>query len=347
MKFRQNMLLVVLCIYCSICIGLAQDGGDSKPLAKGNGIEISEAALEKAAQSRLQSLVLERQKFEASQARKRHSILESTLKSLISQELLKKEADSQGITREALVAEINGSAAEPTDEEIEKFWTANQKRLKGTKESLTGQIKNHLQRQNAQKVLNTRIDELSLKYDVTYYLEPLRFEVSSDGFPAKGPTSAPVTIVEFSDFECPYCSKVGPTLTKVKEEYGDRVRLIFRHYPLTNIHKNAQKAAEASLCAAEQSKFWEMHDSMFANQKKLSLEGLKELAGTVGLELEEFSTCLQSNKYTAAVQRDLRDGMKIGVTGTPHFFVNGRPMSGAVSFEKISATIEEELANIR
>jgi protein-disulfide isomerase len=167
-------------------------------------------------------------------------------------------------------------------------------------------------------------------------------EVAAEGEPAKGPADAPVTIVEFSDFECPYCSRVVPTLDRVKEEYGDRVRLVFKQYPLPN-HANAQKAAEASLCAHDQGEFWAMHDAMFADQRNLGPDGLAAMAEEIGLEMEAFRQCLSSGKYEAAVKEDLDDGLAVGVSGTPAMFVNGRMISGAVPYEEIAQVVDEEL----
>ena len=168
--------------------------------------------------------------------------------------------------------------------------------------------------------------------------------VEDAGFPSRGPENAPVTIVEFSDFECPYCSRVVPTLEQIIETYGDRVRLVFRQFPLNNIHPNAQKAAEASLCANDQGKFWEMHDLMFKEQKSLELEQLKEKAARLELDVEAFNGCLDSSKYADVVMSDQESASQIGVSGTPALFINGRFLSGAQPYEQLSAVIDEELA---
>ena len=176
------------------------------------------------------------------------------------------------------------------------------------------------------------IAEMKVKYGFESYLEPLRFPVEVAGFPARGPEDAPVVIVAFSDFECPYCSRVIPTLEHVVETYGDQVRLVFRQFPLNNIHPNAQKAAEASLCANDQGKFWEMHDLMFKEQKSLELD------------VEAFNECIDSSKYAETVMSDLKAGGQVGVTGTPALFINGRFLSGAQPFEQLAAVIDAELA---
>jgi protein-disulfide isomerase len=165
--------------------------------------------------------------------------------------------------------------------------------------------------------------------------------VTADG-PAIGPANAPVTIVEFTDFECPFCSRVVPTLEQVREKYGDKVRLVFRQFPL-DMHPNARKAAEASLCAQEQGKFREMHDAMFQNQKQLAVNLLQSKAAELGMNAEEFKACLESGKFASRVEADVRAGVAVGVSGTPALFINGRLVSGAVPLEQIIQVIDDEL----
>jgi protein-disulfide isomerase len=168
--------------------------------------------------------------------------------------------------------------------------------------------------------------------------------MDAEGFPAKGPAEAAVTIVEFSDFQCPYCSRVLPTLDRIQQSYGDKVRLVFRQFPLRSIHPQAQKAAEASLCAHDQQKFWEMHDAMFGDAKQLGIDQLKAKAASLGLDTEAFNECLDSSRHAEQVQGDVVAGSQAGVTGTPAMFVNGRFLSGAQPYEAIAKLIDEELA---
>ncbi|MFH0864337.1 MAG: thioredoxin domain-containing protein [Candidatus Gottesmanbacteria bacterium] len=160
---------------------------------------------------------------------------------------------------------------------------------------------------------------------------------------AKGPAGAKVTIVEFSDFQCPYCSRVLPTVQQIMDTYKDKVRIVFRQYPLS-FHENAQAAAEASLCANDQDKFWEMHDKMFANQDKLTVTDLKQYAADLGLNAATFNTCLDNNKYKEAIQTDISDANAVGVSGTPAFFINGEPLFGAYPFASFKAIIDAQLA---
>jgi protein-disulfide isomerase len=158
----------------------------------------------------------------------------------------------------------------------------------------------------------------------------------------RGDAKAPLTIVEFSDFECPYCSKLFSTLKLVEKNYGEKVRLVYRQFPLAN-HPNAQKAAEAALCANEQGHFWEMHDLMFQEQRALEVPDLKAKAASLKLDAAIFDKCLDSGRHVDRVKQDIMDGSRAGVTGTPAMFINGRFISGAVPYEDLAKIIDAEL----
>jgi protein-disulfide isomerase len=176
---------------------------------------------------------------------------------------------------------------------------------------------------------------------------PARVQVSLDDDPSKGPAAAPVTIVEFSDFQCPFCSQAAGTVKRILENYKDRVRFVFRDFPSPSIHPRAQKAAEAAQCANEQGKYWEYHDALFADQSKLAVADLLVTAERLGLQGDVFKTCLDSGKYAAEVSKDMEEGMKAGVNGTPSFFINGIPVAGAQRYEVFSEIIDRELARPR
>jgi protein-disulfide isomerase len=152
--------------------------------------------------------------------------------------------------------------------------------------------------------------------------------------------------VAFSDFQCPYCRAIIPTLEQIEETYGDQVRFVFRQFPLTQIHPQAVDAAQASLCADEQDRFWEMHDAMFENQRALEVEQLKSTARSVGLDGPEFDACLDSDRYASQVTEDLEAGRALGITGTPMAFINGRAVSGAKPYEEFAEIIEDELRRL-
>ncbi len=169
-----------------------------------------------------------------------------------------------------------------------------------------------------------------------------RKEVEAIG-PARGPANAPVTIIEFADFQCPFSARFAPTLDQVCSKYGANVRLVFRQFPQL-FHAFAAKAAEASLCAWDQGHFWEMHDAMFENQQSLSVNNLKAKAAELGLNADSFNYSLDSGKHAADVQRDFLAGQKAGVAGTPALFINGRFVSGDVPLEEITRIVDQELS---
>jgi len=167
-------------------------------------------------------------------------------------------------------------------------------------------------------------------------------DLKIDGSPAKGPKNAPVTIVAFSDFQCPFCSRVVPTLHDLEKQYEGKIKLVFKNQPLP-FHNNARPAASAALAANEQGKFWEMHDKLFANQQALDRPNLDRYAQEIGLDVGKFKAALDSNKFDANITADSNEGMRVGANGTPTFFINGRQVVGAQPIEAFKAIIDDEL----
>ncbi len=160
----------------------------------------------------------------------------------------------------------------------------------------------------------------------------------------KGSDNASVTVLEYSDFQCPSCGRIQPVIEQVLQTYGSRIKFVYRHFPLTSIHPYAWKAAEASECADEQEKFWEYHDKLFENQDALTISDLKLYASELGLDGASFNACLDSDAMSKYVQRDSQRAMNAGARGTPEFFINGGLMSGALTFESFKAGIEKAVA---
>jgi len=187
------------------------------------------------------------------------------------------------------------------------------------------------------------IEELKKKHKTTVALRPPIVDVATAGRPERGGgAKAPVTIIEFSDYQCPFCKRAEGSVDQVVKTYGDKVRLVFRDYPLP-MHPQARPAAEAANCANAQGKFWDYHAKLFANQAALSEDKLKEYAKDVGLDSAKFDQCMADKSFKGAIDKDIADGEKVGVTGTPAFFINGRMLSGAQPFEKFKEVIDEEL----
>jgi protein-disulfide isomerase len=273
-----------------------------------------------------------------------YQLRSQALDALVTRSLIEREAEARGVSAEALDQSEVVAKAVVTEAEVRSVYEANKARLGGKAEADgLRQVREALvqQRQNERRTAFAR--ELRGKYEVKVLLEPYRVPVEVEGAPSRGNPKAPVTIVEFSDFQCPFCVRARPTVKRVLEAYGDRVRFVFRHYPL-DFHPLAQKAGEAADCAGDQGRFWEMHDRLWGNPQKLEVSDLKAHAQALGLDTERFSSCLDSGRHAGRVERDLRAGQAYGVSGTPAFFVNGRPISGAQPFEAFQQVIDDELA---
>ena len=161
----------------------------------------------------------------------------------------------------------------------------------------------------------------------------------------RGNTNAPITIVEYSDLECPFCKTFHATMKQTLIEYGDQVRWIFKHFPLDQRHPKADKEAEAAECAHEQGKFWEFHDQIYQNQGRMGAALYTEIAQKLGLDMDKFNSCVETGKYRAEIQEDFSQGSQAGISGTPGFLINGIPLIGAHPFQNFQQVIEAELAN--
>lgn len=164
--------------------------------------------------------------------------------------------------------------------------------------------------------------------------------IATDDDPSIGPASALVTIVEFSDFECPFCQQAFPIIRELMATYGGRVRYVYRDFPVSEIHDNAQKAAEAGTCAHAQGKFWALHDKIFQNAPQITVPDLKNYARAGGLDMSLFTTCLDSGQFANEVREDASDGIALGVRGTPTWFINGRKVEGVIPREAFITLIE-------
>jgi protein-disulfide isomerase len=192
------------------------------------------------------------------------------------------------------------------------------------------------------KLYRDALSELRKRYAVeTLLTEPRLPALNQTTAPALGPSDAKVTIVEFADFQCPYCKASQPTLKQVLQTYGTRVRLVFKHLPL-DIHADAFVSAQAAFCAGEQDRFWPYHDALFA-AAVLSREALHKTAADMGLDLLKFKDCLNGDASRAAVQRDVSEATRLGINSTPTYIVNGRLIRGATDFDEFKDIIEQEL----
>lgn len=249
---------------------------------------------------------------------------------IINIRLVEKEAAAQNVDAQALLnREVTRKVVPPTELDVAAWYQANPQRVQGASiEQVREPIRNLLSQERAQTLRQNYLDGLRAKVAISVSLEAPRQTVAAAGRPTKGPSAAPVEIIEFSDFQCPFCLSAFPTVQQVMKDYEGKIKFTYRHYPLPN-HAAARPSAEASACAAEQNKFWEFHDRLFVNQGKLAAADLKQYATDLGLNMADFNACVDSHKFAKQVEEDLDAGNKAGVNGTPAFFVNGRVLSGA------------------
>jgi len=274
-----------------------------------------------------------------------YEVKSQALENIISLRLLEAEAEKRGVTSQALLQEeVDAKVPEPTDPEVDAFYQGQKDRINRPLEEVKDQIKQLLKQNRQQQLRQSFLQGLRDHADVSINLFPPRVKVDPDPNRMRGPADAPVGIVEFSDFQCPFCQKAYPVIMGVLAKYGDKVSLSYRDFPLRSLHAQAQTAAEASRCAGEQGKFWEYHDSLFSTPNQLGNTELALHAATVGADTEQFKVCLESKRYDAAIEQDVQAGMQAGVSGTPAFFINGILVSGSQPASVFEKTIEAELA---
>jgi protein-disulfide isomerase len=306
----------------------------AEAVATVDGVAISLAELDRQLGSRLVQLRTQE-----------YNVRRQGLEELIAQRLLEREAAARKVSLPELSAqEVDAKVAPVTEQDQKDFYASNKSRFGATPEAdALRQIADGLKRQRTERRRQELVQELKRKAKVAVLLEPPRVKVDAGDDPVKGPEGAPVTIVEFSDFQCPYCARVPAVLKQIAQNYGDKVKVVFRDFPLLAIHPQAAKAAEAGACAFDQGKFWEMHDKLFENQGSLQVADLKKRAEELGLDAAVFAECLDSGRKAAEWQADLKEGEAYGVQSTPSFFVNGRAVVGAQPFETFAQVIEDEL----
>jgi protein-disulfide isomerase len=284
---------------------------------------------------RPQLLQIENQKYE---------LKRSALEKLLTQRLLQAEAKSKGLsTEEFLEQTVDRRVAAPAENEVEAYYLAQKDRLNRPLDDLKPELQDALAEARRQQARQQYLEALRKRSHVSILLVRPRVEVTADTTRVRGNPQAPITIVEFSDFQCPHCRDAQKTVSDILEKYRHKVRIAYRDFPLRQAHPQAQQAAEASRCAAEQGKFWEYHDLLFANQSKLDEFALAEHAGKAGLDVERFSGCLGSGKFKTAVDEDVQAGMTAGVSGTPAFFINGVLVTGAQPVSTFEKIIESEI----
>jgi protein-disulfide isomerase len=313
----------------------AASAGDSRPAATVGGTAITLEQLDRAAANQLGKI-----------RQQEYDIRAEVLAGLIQDQLLQTEAAARKMSDADLVqTEITDKAAKPTPDEVQQYYDKMKARMGGKSfDDVKGDIEKMLAAQKANDRKGAYLNELSAKYEVKMLLDPPRSTITlRPGAPVMGPADAPVTIVEWSDYQCPFCKRAHPTVEQVLSEYKDKVRFIYLDYPLP-FHQMAMPAAEAVHCAEDQGKFWEYHTNLFVAPGDLSPADLTKRATDLGLDTTAFNACTAANKHEALIKSNYEDGAALGVTGTPAFFINGRMLVGAQPIEQFRTIINDELS---
>jgi protein-disulfide isomerase len=323
-----------ICALTLVLITLAAPAGSQEvqTIATVDGEAISAQELSNTATGQL--LPLRNQEYD---------IQSKALEKLIRQKLLELAAKKKGESTEVLLRdEVDRIVAAPSDAEVLAYYLAQRDRYRQPFAQVKNQLREALKREEIQYARDAYLDRLRSQANVIVLLKPPRAKVTYDAARLKGNPQASVVIVEFADFQCPFCREEEGVLKNLLAKYGTEVALAYRDFPVSQRHSLAEQAAEASRCGGEQGKYWQFHDMLMAGG--LNSLSLKQYAHDLKLDEKQFDSCLASGKYKAAIENDRQDAERAGVVGTPTFFINGIPMVGAEPEEDLSRAIEQDLA---
>jgi protein-disulfide isomerase len=267
-----------------------------------------------------------------------YSARRATLDEMIDEQLLAEAAAEAGQPPERFLDARLAELPPITEADMQALFDANRDRLPAdaTMEPYREQLRAHLERERTDEVL------AALRESTPIEISMPRDRITVDALgPSLGPADAPVTVVEFSDFQCPFCSRAVPVMKALHARYPDDVRIVYRHLPLS-FHAQAREAAIAAVCADDQGHFWDYHDLLFENQEDLEREAFVAHAEALDLDLDRFEACLDSDDAAATVDADLRAAEAAGATGTPTFYINGIKLTGARPLEQFEEIVEEE-----
>lgn len=300
------------------------------PILEINGVKLAMADLE--------------QKDPAALFQARNTYYEAERKAIdefVAKDLLEEQAKRENLTVDQLLEKHVTSTLpkDPSEEALHVYYEGVD--TKQPYEAVRQQIIDAIRQRRLAKAKTAYLQSLRSQAKIEVLLQAPRADISLTNVAVRGKTHAPVTIVEYADYECPYCQQVQPVLAQIEKSYAGQVAFVYKDYPLP-MHPHAQKAAEASRCAEAQGKYWEYHDLLYAD-KQLEIPGLKESARKLKLDENAFSTCLDSGAAMKSVKETADEGQSLGIQGTPTFFINGRYYNGALTLDRMRAAVEEEL----
>ena len=320
----------------------AAESSRERIAAKVGGSAITEEELELPIASRIYDLELQI-----------YRLKQKRLELMISEAIIKKEAEERGMTPDQFIDDvILAGGVEVNEEEVNRYLTENKNRLaswSGSGEELRRRVEIFLSQKKSYDQVMAHAMSLNDKYEVAIHLKEPQLpyiKINESEAPFIGPADAPVAVVEFSDYQCPACRNAHEVAREVRELYKGRIRWVFKDFPL-KMHKEAARAAEAARCAGEQGKFWEYQDVLFGSEGRLGEERFVDFARELDLDTVRFGECMESGKCSDKVQEDLKEGVRIGVSGTPTFFVGGRMMTGGYSLERFREMIDRALGEAK
>jgi protein-disulfide isomerase len=302
----------------------------SAVVAEVGGVKVTMGELEQEESARLLSAHYQYYQAEA-----------KALNDLIDKKLIEQKAKSENLTVDRLLQrDIASQVKDPTEDQMKVYYEGLE--TEQPYDTVREKILEKIRDVRTQKARAAYIKALHAETNVAVLLAPPHVNVDTQNAQSLGSDKAAVTLVEFADYECPYCQKVAADVKKLKADFGDKLTLTYKDFPLP-MHSRAEKAAEASRCASKQGKFWEFHDEIFRS-KELDIDQLKAQARALKLDPAQFDKCLDSGEEAAVVESDRKEGTRLGINGTPAFFINGHFLSGAVDYAALREIVEQQLA---
>jgi protein-disulfide isomerase len=296
-----------------------------------NGVEISASDLE---QKQAAKLLKARDQYYLAQR--------EALNQLIDDSLLEAQARREGVTVQQLLdSHVSSLVKDPTEDQLQVYYEGLQ--TEAPYSEARAKILDTIRQRRTAKVRADYLSALRGKASIVVFLEPPTADVALGNAPTLGSRDAAVEVIEFADYECPYCRKIHPDLKKLQSEFQDQVVFAFKDFPLP-MHKHAEKAAEAARCASREGKFWEYHDMLFEKSAGLDLAQLKDYARSLGLDPAKFDRCLDSGAEADAIKQDVEQGGRLGLTGTPSLFVNGHFFSGVTSYSALHDVVAQQIS---
>jgi protein-disulfide isomerase len=330
--FVCSLFLCTLVLICTPLLAQVTPASLTQPVAvvaEVNGHALTAADLE---HSKSGSLLQARYTYYQTERKALDDLIDEKLLALAA-------ADKHETVAQLLDAEVYTGITNPTDDQMKVYYEGMESDEPYA--AVRDRLSDHIVDLRKSKARAAYVKTLREKASLRVTLQPPYSEVNTAGAQFEGSKDAPIQLVEFADYECPYCQKVSPLLHQLKQEYGDRLVVVYKEFPLP-MHKHAEKASEAARCAGDQGKYLEFHDMLY-NSRQLEVSDLKKYAQSLKLDSDQFNQCLDSGKQAAAVQKDVDEGKRLGLSGTPSFFLNNHFFHGGMEYGALREMVEQQI----